>query len=333
MLAAIIRAMSNKAKHHHHLPALGILIPGNKGRIDQGVDFVGTGNVPAIGSGVVTDVGTTHIIQTGSKIWHYIVYRLTSGPLKGSYVYVAENIRPRVKVGDKLQFGQTVAYANGSFPYIEMGFNQSAKGWNAFGNLNGPQQAGYKMQKYLEGLWSHRKTRVKIDGAWYTVQNGRFVGKQPPNYHGASFLGELGHYAIHPLQGAQVTANAAGGLLDKGIMKVLFGVAIFGGFLLVIAGMAMIGLDLTLGKSPAAKTALKLTGAAGLAGSVSKRRALRPPSDKELMAEHRKGENQGTRQAARQEGRRVARSRIAKPENLKPQPKYTGKEDFGNVPY
>jgi hypothetical protein len=314
--------MSAKAKHHHNPPALGILTPSNMGRVDQGVDFVGAGNIPAIGSGVVTDVGTTHIIETGSKIWHYVVYRITSGPLKGQFVYIAENIVPRVKVGDKLHFGQTVAYANGSYPYIEQGFNKSAKGWNAFGNLNGPQQAGYHMQKYLQGLWSNRVVRVKVNGKWYKVKNGHWVGKGPPDYHGASFLGEVGHYIVHPGQGVGVTAGAVGGVLDKGLMKVLYGVAIFGGFLLIVTGFAMIGLDLTLGKSSTAKTALKLTGAGMLAGKVSEKRSLRPPSDKDLMKEYRRGENTGTKQAARREGARVARSRIATPENLRPKPKY-----------
>lgn len=185
----------------------------------------------------------------------------------------------------------------------------------------------------IPGYTALKTVRVKIDGVWYKVRGGKFVGKQPPPIHGASFLGELGHYAIHPLAGVQKTAGAAGGVLDKGLMKVLYGVVMVGGFLLVITGFAMIGLDLTIGRSSTAKTALKLTGAAGLAGKLSTRRALRPPSDKELMREHRKGENQGTRAAARSEGRRIARSRIAKPENLKPQPKYTGKDDSGSVPF
>lgn len=336
MPVATILAVA-KTKHHHSQPALGILSSSNMGRVDQGVDFVGTGNIPAIGPGVVTDVGTTHIIQTGSKVWHYVIYRITGGPLKGQFVYIAENIKPRVKVGQKLQFGQTVAYALGSFPYIEMGFNQGGKGWRAFGSLNGPQQAGYKMQKYVQGLWSNQTHRVKVNGKWYRVRNGHWVGKGPPGYSGTSYLGEVGHYIAHPGQGVAKTANAASGPLDSALKRVLYGVVMVGGFLLVITGMAMIGLDLTLGRSSTAKKALEIAGVAGLAGKVQAgsqaRRALRAPTDKELMREHRKGENQGTRVAARREGARVARSRIAKPENLKPQPKYSGKDDSGSVPF
>jgi hypothetical protein len=179
--------------------------------------------------------------------------------------------------------------------------------------------------------------RVKVDGKWYRVKDGHWVGKGPPGYHGASFLGEVGHYAIHPLAGAQKTVSAAKGPLDSALMRVIYAVVMVGGFLLLITGFAMIGLDLTLGRSSTAKKALEIAGVAGLAGKVragsQARQALRAPTDKELNREYRKGENQGTRAAARREGARVARSRIAKPENLKPQPKYSGKDDSGSVPF
>lgn len=319
-------AMSHKTKHHHSFPALGIFNKSNYAGTDQGVDFTGAGNIPAIGNGIVTDVGTTSIIEEPGKLYHYVIYRITNGPLKGMFVYIAENIKPRVSKGDRLSFGQTVAHALGAYPYVETGFNKQGKGWSPiaplYPNPHGAKPAGEAMWTYLQGLMSQQKTRVKINGVWYTVQGGRFVGKQPPNYHGSSYLGELGHYTIHPGQGIGITAGAAGGLLDKGLMKVLYGVAMFGGFLLVITGFAMIGLDLTLGRSSTAKTALKLTGAGAIAGKVSQRRSLRPPTDKELMREYRKGENQGTKQAARREGARVARSRIATPQKLSPEPKY-----------
>jgi hypothetical protein len=322
-----------KAKHHHQLPALGILTKGNYAGTDQGVDFRGAGNVPAIGAGVVTDVGITHIIETGNKIWHYVIYRITSGPLKGQFVYVAENIKPTVKVGQRVSFGQTVAHALGSYPYIETGFNKTAKGWNAFGTLNGPQPQGAAMWKYLLQLGSNRTTRVKVNGKWYRIRNGHWVGKGPPNYHGASYLGELAHYAIHPGQGVTVTAGAVGGIADSALKRVLYAVVMVGGFLLVLTGMAMIGLDLTLGRNATARKVVSAAGLGGIAAARMNRRAERPPSDKEQMSAYRRGERQGTLQGARREGARVARSRIATPQNLKPKPKYSGKEDSGNVPF
>lgn len=139
----------------------------------------------------------------------------------------------------------------------------------------------------LPGYSSLKTVRVKIDGVWYKVRGGKFIGKQPPPIHGASFLGELGHYTIHPLQGVQVTAGAAGGLLDKGLMKVLYGVAIFGGFLLVVTGFAMIGLDLTLGRSTTARKALEVTGVGALATRGARKRASLAAGEKQERSRRR----------------------------------------------
>lgn len=119
------------------------------GRIDQGVDFGGSGPIPALGKAVVTDVGTAPIIQ-GYTV-PYIVYQLLGGPYKGQYVYVAENFTPQVKVGDHLRRGQSVGYAHGSSPYIEVGFNQTAKGWTAYGSPSDRNSAaGTRMYRLIQ---------------------------------------------------------------------------------------------------------------------------------------------------------------------------------------
>lgn len=73
-------------------------------RIDQGVDFSGSGPIVAIGNGTV--------IETNGAGWPggpFMSYRLDDGPLAGQVVYVAENIRPTVHAGQKVRAGQTVA--------------------------------------------------------------------------------------------------------------------------------------------------------------------------------------------------------------------------------
>ena len=63
-------------------------------RIDQGVDFFGSGPVYAIGDAV--------IINTMSEGWPgggWITYQLTDGPDAGLMVYVAEDVTPDVQVG------------------------------------------------------------------------------------------------------------------------------------------------------------------------------------------------------------------------------------------
>lgn len=56
-------------------------------RVDQGVDFAGTGPVLALGNGVIT--------ETNGPGWPggpYMAYKLSDGPAKGLYVYVAEDL-------------------------------------------------------------------------------------------------------------------------------------------------------------------------------------------------------------------------------------------------
>lgn len=74
-------------------------------RIDQGVDYAGSGTLTALGAGRVTYVATSGTGWPGA----FIEYRLTSGSYAGRYVYYAEGVSPLVRVGQTLQAGQSVA--------------------------------------------------------------------------------------------------------------------------------------------------------------------------------------------------------------------------------
>jgi hypothetical protein len=84
-------------------------------RIDQGVDYNGSGPIGALGSGIVTEVVKSDPGWDGA----YVQYKLTSGPYSGQYVYYAEGVTPLVNVGDVLHPGQPVVQLNSS---MEMGF-------------------------------------------------------------------------------------------------------------------------------------------------------------------------------------------------------------------
>ncbi len=94
-------------------------------RIDQGVDYAGTGTLGALGPGVVTQV-----VKSGSG-WEgggYVEYKLTSGPYAGKSVYYAEGVTPTVSVGQTLAAGQPVATLIPGWPTgIELGW-ASGKG-------------------------------------------------------------------------------------------------------------------------------------------------------------------------------------------------------------
>jgi hypothetical protein len=79
-------------------------------RIDQGVDYSGTGTLTAVGGGKVVYVGTNSA-NTG---WPgaFIMYRVNSGNFTGRYVYYAEGVRPAsgIRVGRHLTAGKPVAH-------------------------------------------------------------------------------------------------------------------------------------------------------------------------------------------------------------------------------
>ena len=92
-----------------------------RGRIDQGVDFSGSGWIRAIGRGIVTraDHGGTGWPGIGGML----VYHLTSGPLRGANIFIAEDVKLHVRVGQTIRAGQRIAFATGGHTGIETGFS------------------------------------------------------------------------------------------------------------------------------------------------------------------------------------------------------------------
>ncbi len=76
-------------------------------RIDQGVDYAGTGRLSAIGDGKITYVGTSATGWPGA----FIEYRLLTGPDAGCFVYYAEGINPApgLRFGQHVRAGQVLA--------------------------------------------------------------------------------------------------------------------------------------------------------------------------------------------------------------------------------
>jgi murein DD-endopeptidase MepM/ murein hydrolase activator NlpD len=75
------------------LRAVAGLIPE---RVDMGIDFGGTGPVYPLGDAVITNATGT---SSGWPGGGWITYRLTDGPDAGLMVYIAEDVRPSVAVG------------------------------------------------------------------------------------------------------------------------------------------------------------------------------------------------------------------------------------------
>jgi hypothetical protein len=76
-------------------------------RVDQGVDYTGTGVLTALGAGTVTAVATSDTGWPGA----FIEYQLTDGPGAGCFVFYAEGIVPaaNLQVGESVRPGQPIA--------------------------------------------------------------------------------------------------------------------------------------------------------------------------------------------------------------------------------
>jgi hypothetical protein len=88
-------------------------------RIDQGVDYAGSGPILALGSGRVTKATDR---DPGWLDGGVVVYRLSAGALAGKYVYVSENITVRVRAGQTVRAGETIATLHDAYPYLETGW-------------------------------------------------------------------------------------------------------------------------------------------------------------------------------------------------------------------
>ncbi len=110
------------------------------GRIDQGVDFTGTGPIEA--------VGDAQILQTGAPGWPEgggVLYQLLDGSRAGQVIYVYEGIRATVRAGQRVSAGQQIGVfvPGGS---IEMGFANSA----------GVPLSHAEYTEGVETVWGHK---------------------------------------------------------------------------------------------------------------------------------------------------------------------------------
>ncbi len=122
-------------------------------RIDQGVDYGGSGPIDALGPGRVVVVSTTDTGWGNGDGW--VSYQLTAGRYAGDYVYVAEGITPTVHVGDLLGAGQEIGTFNGHS--IEIGFaadgqSDSALAHSVYSPDGADTAAGRVMNQLLTSL-------------------------------------------------------------------------------------------------------------------------------------------------------------------------------------
>jgi hypothetical protein len=105
------------------------------GRIDMGVDYGGRGKILALGAGTVI-MASDH--DPGWPDGGWLVYQLSTGPFAGKYVYVAENITVKVRPGQHIKAGATIAKLHLAFPHLETGW-AAGRGDSTLAELDGHQ--------------------------------------------------------------------------------------------------------------------------------------------------------------------------------------------------
>lgn len=91
-------------------------------RIDEGVDYGGSGPIYALGDGVVTSTKGPWPHGT------YLTYVLSDGPAEGKMVYVAENVTPKVKIGQQVTADTVVGVLHDAYPDMEIGWADDPDG-------------------------------------------------------------------------------------------------------------------------------------------------------------------------------------------------------------
>jgi hypothetical protein len=91
-------------------------------RIDMGADFAGTGPIYPIGDAVITSATGA---SSGWPGGGWITYQLTNGPAAGLVVFVAEDVRPTVVVGQKVTPTTEIASMFSGYDGIETGWAMS----------------------------------------------------------------------------------------------------------------------------------------------------------------------------------------------------------------
>jgi hypothetical protein len=105
-------------------------------RIDQGVDFSGSGPVYALGNAVIIDAGPNGGWPGGG----WITYQLTDGPDAGLVVYVAEDVTSTVVTGQHVSPSTVIGEMFEGGDGIETGWAQS--GANAESESQAPEAGG-----------------------------------------------------------------------------------------------------------------------------------------------------------------------------------------------
>lgn len=153
-------------------------------RVDMGVDYSGAGPVYAIGNGVVTNANTSWSGAVGAPYpGYFISYKLTDGPHAGKYVYVAEDIWPTVKVGDKVTADTIIGNMQGG---IETGWAAPPGTGNTMAAASGQASSSGDPGANATAFGADFSYLLKSLGAPAGIITGKIIGMLPKHWPGTS---------------------------------------------------------------------------------------------------------------------------------------------------
>jgi hypothetical protein len=119
-------------------------------RIDEGVDYSGSGPLKAMGSATITVIARGTSVFWANEYGNVVVERMNDGPLKGLSIYNAENCTPSktLYVGEQVSSATTLCHLHNQFPFMEIGFarrNRSGipAAWSVYHNYPDGSKTAY----------------------------------------------------------------------------------------------------------------------------------------------------------------------------------------------
>jgi hypothetical protein len=142
-------------------------------RVDMGVDYTGHGSLYAMGSGTIVNVR-----NAGWPGGTFIGLHLDTG----QFMYYAENIIPHVRTGQRVQAGDIVGTAVGTYPYTEIGWAAPPGTGETMAAAHGQAAKGSDPGAHPTGYGVNMSNLIKSLGGPPGVISGPITGGTPAGF-------------------------------------------------------------------------------------------------------------------------------------------------------
>jgi hypothetical protein len=155
-------------------------------RVDEGVDYAGSGPLLAVGDGTVFFAASSGVgwprYASNPGGGGFVGYTLTDGAYAGDRIYVAENVDPLVSAGQKVRAGQPIANLNLGGANLETGW-ASGNTSQPLAALLGQGDPNGDIGAWMSAAgWSFNKLLIALGAPSGVLQAGGVHGTMPRGY-------------------------------------------------------------------------------------------------------------------------------------------------------